>query len=86
VRITLAVALYVSDFRVGDRLRVFEDKVLKRIFGMKRDQMTGGWMKLHKDLHYLYYSPSIIRKMKPKRMRWAEHLARMWRRGFHIGF
>jgi hypothetical protein len=47
------------------RLRVFENRVLRRIFGPKRDEETGGWRKLHnEELHNLYYSPSIIRIMK----------------------
>jgi hypothetical protein len=51
--------------------------VLRRIFGPKRDEVTGGWRKLHnKELHDLYSSPSIIR-IKSRRMRWAGHVARM---------
>jgi hypothetical protein len=60
------------------RLRVFENKVLKRIFGPKRDEVTGGWRKLHnEELRDLYSSPSIIRIIKSRRMRWAVHVARM---------
>jgi hypothetical protein len=60
------------------RLRVFETKVLRSIFGPKRDEVTGGWRKLHnEELRDLYSSPSIIRKIKSRRMRWAGHLARM---------
>jgi hypothetical protein len=52
--------------------------VLRRIFGPKRDEVTGEWRKLHnKELHDLYSSPSIIRIMKSRRMRWAGHVARM---------
>jgi hypothetical protein len=52
--------------------------VLRRIFGPKRDGVTGGWRKLHnEELHNLYSSPSIIRIIKSRRMRWAEHVARM---------
>jgi hypothetical protein len=52
--------------------------VLRRIFGPKRDEVTGGWRKLHNDeLHNLYFSPSIIRMIKSKRMRWAGHVARI---------
>jgi hypothetical protein len=47
-----------------------ENRVLRRIFGPKRDDVTGGWRKLHNELHNLYSSPSIIR-MKTRRMRWA---------------
>jgi hypothetical protein len=54
------------------RLRVFENRVLSRIFGPKRDEMTGGWRKLHnEELHNLYSSPSIIRKIKSRGMKWA---------------
>jgi hypothetical protein len=57
---------------------VFENRVLRRIFGPKRDQVSGGWRKLHnEELHNLYSSPSIIRMMMPRRMRWAEYVARM---------
>jgi hypothetical protein len=57
---------------------VFENKVLRRIFGPKRDVVTGGWRKLHnEELHNLYTSPSIIRIIKSRRMRWAGHVARM---------
>jgi hypothetical protein len=56
---------------------VFENRVLRRIFGPKRDEVTGGWRKLHEELHGLYCSPSIIRVIKSRRMRWAGHVARM---------
>jgi hypothetical protein len=60
------------------KLRVFEHRVLRRIFGAKRDEVIGGWRKLHnEELHDLYSSPSIIRIMKSRRMRWAGHVARM---------
>jgi hypothetical protein len=62
--------------------------VLRRIFGPKTDEVTGCWRKLHnEELHRLYSSPSIItrRMIKSRRMRWAEHVARMGRRGMHIG-
>jgi hypothetical protein len=59
------------------RLRVFENRVLRRIFGPKR-QADGSWRKLHNDeLHSLYSSPNIVRVIKSRRMRWAEHVARM---------
>jgi hypothetical protein len=61
--------------RKENRLRVRENKVL-RIFGPKMDEVTGGWRKLHKkELHDLYSSPSIIRIIKLKRMRWTGHVA-----------
>jgi hypothetical protein len=57
---------------------VFENRVLGRTFGPKRDEVTGGWRKLHNDeLHNLYSSPSIIRRIKSMRMRWTGHVARM---------
>jgi hypothetical protein len=59
-------------------LRVFENRVLRRIFGPNRDEVTGGWRKLHnEELHGLYSSPSIIRVIKARRMRLAGHVARM---------
>jgi hypothetical protein len=52
-----------------------------RIFGSKRDEVTGGWRKLHnEELHSLYSSQSIIRMIKPRRMRWAGHVAQMEKR------
>jgi hypothetical protein len=57
---------------------VFENKVVRRIFGPKRDEVMGGWGKLHnEELHDLYSSPSIIRIIKSRRMRWAGHVARL---------
>jgi hypothetical protein len=57
---------------------VFENRVLRRIFGPKRDEVTGGWRKLHnEELHNLYASPSIIRMIKSRKMRWAGHVARI---------
>jgi hypothetical protein len=56
--------------REEHRLRVFENRVLRRISGPKRDEVTGGWRKLHnEELHNLYSSPSIIRAIKPRKMR-----------------
>jgi hypothetical protein len=64
--------------REGHRLRLFENRVLRRIFGPKRDVVIGGWRKLHnEELHGLYSSPSIVRMIKARRMRWAGHVARM---------
>jgi hypothetical protein len=64
--------------REEHRLRVCENRVLRRIFGLKRDEVTGGWRKLHnEELHNLYSSPNIIRAIKSRRMRWAGHVARM---------
>jgi hypothetical protein len=60
------------------KLRVFENRVLRRICGTKRDEVTGGWRKLHKEeLNNLYSSPSIIRIIKSRRMRWTFICGRM---------
>jgi hypothetical protein len=68
-------------------LRVFENWVLRRIFGLNWDEITGGWRKLHKEeLNNFYSLPNIIGMIKSRRMRWGERLARMGRRGMHIGF
>jgi hypothetical protein len=57
---------------------VFENRVLRRIFGPTRDEVTGEWRKLpNGELHNLYSSPDIIRQIKSRRMRWAGHVARM---------
>jgi hypothetical protein len=64
--------------REEHRLRVFENRVLRRIFGPKRDEGTGGWRKLHnEELYGLYSSPSIVTVIKARRIRWAGHVARM---------
>jgi hypothetical protein len=61
-----------------EQLRVFENRVLRRIFGPKRGGVTGGWRRLHnEELRDLYSSPSIIRIKESRRMRWAGHVARM---------
>jgi hypothetical protein len=55
---------------------MFDNRVLRRIFGSKRDEVTGGWRKLHNvELHSLYRSPNILIMIKPKMMRWREHVA-----------
>jgi hypothetical protein len=65
---------------------VFEDMVLRRGFGPKRDEVTGGWRKLHnEELPDLYSWPSIIRIMKLRRMRWAGHVAQLGRRESRVG-
>ncbi|KAJ4450171.1 hypothetical protein ANN_01578 [Periplaneta americana] len=64
--------------REEQRLRVFENNVLRKIFGAKRDEVTGECRKLHNtELHALYSSPDIIRNIKFRRLRWAGHVARM---------
>jgi hypothetical protein len=81
--ITLLVALYGCEtwsltLREKRRLRVFENRVLRSIFGRKRDEVTGEWRKLHnEELHHLYSSPTIVRVIKSRRMRWAGHVARI---------
>jgi hypothetical protein len=63
---------------VEHKLRVSENRVLRRTFGPKRDEVTGGWRKLHnEELHNLYSSPSIISTIKSRRVRWTGHVARM---------
>jgi hypothetical protein len=66
---------------------VFENKVVRRIFGPKGDEVTGGWRKLYnEELRDLYSSPSIIRVIKLRRMRWVEYVARMGEKEMHIGY
>jgi len=60
------------------KLRVFENMVLRRKFGPRRDEVTGEWRRLHiEELNDLYFSPDILRVIKSRRMRWAGHVARM---------
>jgi hypothetical protein len=81
--IILPVVLYGCEtwsltLREEYRLRVFENRVLRRIFGPKGDEVTGGWRKLHnEELHGLHSSPGIVRVIKARRMRWAGNVARM---------
>jgi hypothetical protein len=80
--IILPVALYGCEtwsltLREEHRLRVFDNKVLRRVFGPKRDEVTGGWRKLYNEELRDLYSSSINRIMKSRRMRWAGHVARM---------
>jgi hypothetical protein len=63
---------------------VFENRVLRRVFGPKRDEVTGEWRKLHNEnLNDLYSLLNIVRVVKSRRMRWAGHVARMGERGVH---
>jgi hypothetical protein len=83
VSIILSVGLYGCEtwsltLREEHRLRVFENRVLRRIFGPKRYEVTGDWRKLHNEVfHNLYSLPNIIRTIKSGRVRWAGHVARM---------
>jgi hypothetical protein len=89
--IILPVSLYGCEtwsliLREEHRLRLFENRTLRRIFGSKRDEVTGGWRKLHnEELHNLHSSPSIIRITNSRRIRWTGHVARMERRGMYVG-
>ena len=89
---SLPVVLYGSEtwsltLREERRLKVFENRVLRRIFGPKRVEVTGEWRKLHnEELNDLYCSPNIVRVTKSIRMRWAGHVARMGRREACTGF
>jgi hypothetical protein len=80
--VILPVVLYGCEnwsltLREEHRLRVFENRVLRKIFGPRREE-DGSWRKLHNDeLHSLYSSPNIVREIKLRSMRWAEHVARM---------
>jgi hypothetical protein len=84
--IILPVVLYGCEswsltLREECKLRVFENKVLRRIFGPKRDEVTGEWRRLHiKELYALYSSPNIIRVIKSRRLSWAGHVACMGER------
>jgi hypothetical protein len=83
----MGVKLGILQLREERGLKVFKNRVLRRIFGPKRDEVTGGWRKLHnEELHNLNSSSSTIRIIMPRRMRYAEHVARKGRRRIHIGF
>jgi hypothetical protein len=80
--IILPVVLYSYEtwsltLREECRLRVFENRVLSRIFGPKRDEVTGEWRRLHNEKLYALYSSPNIRAIKSRRVRWAGHVARM---------
>jgi hypothetical protein len=72
--------------RKGHRLRVFENRALRRIFGLKRDEVTREWRKLHdEELSDLYSTPNIVRVIK-SRKRWTGHVAHMGRGEAYTGF
>jgi hypothetical protein len=82
----LLVVLYGCEtwsliWREKRKLRVFENRVLRRIFGSKRNEVAGEWRRLHnKELYALYSSPNIIRVIKSRRLKWAGHVTRMGER------
>ena len=68
----------ICTWREEQRFRVFENKMLRKIFGAKGDTITGEWKKLHNtELHELYSSPNIVIKIKLRQLRWAGHVAHM---------
>jgi hypothetical protein len=72
---------------VFEENRVFESRVLRLIFGLKREEVTGEWRKLHtEELNDLFSSSNIVRVFKSRRMRWAEKVAHMGRREANTGF
>ena len=78
----LPVVLYGCEtwsltLREERKLRVFENRVLRKIFGPRRDELKGEWRKLHNELNDMYISSTIFRVIKSRRMRWAGHVARM---------
>jgi hypothetical protein len=67
----------VADTEGGTQLRVFKNRVLRRIFGSKKDEAAGEWRTLlNEEFNDLYSSPNIIRVIKSRRMKWARHVAR----------
>ena len=81
--VTLPVVLYGCEnwsltLREERKLRVFENMVLRRIFGPRRDEVTGEWRRLYnEELNELYSSPNVVRVIKSRRMRWAGHVTCM---------
>jgi hypothetical protein len=84
--ISLPVVLYgCESWSLILRPRTSENRVLRKVFGPKKDEVTGGWRKLHNELRNLYSSPSIIRTIKSRMMRWAGHAAPMGKEECHEG-
>ena len=89
--IILPVVLYGCEtwsltLRKERKLRVFENMVLRRIFGPRRDEVTGKWKRLQSEkLNDLYSSPNVVRVIKSRRMRWAGHVARMGEERGRVG-
>ena len=74
----LSTLNYDARSTTHQKLRVFENKVLRRIFGPRRDEVTGEWRRLHNDeLNDLYSSPNIVRVIKSRKMGWTVHVARV---------
>ena len=92
VNIILPVVLFGCEtwsltLREERRLKVFENRLLRRVFGRKRDEVRGEWRKLHnEDVSDLYSLPNIVRVVKSRRMRWAGYVARMGRGEGCTGF
>jgi hypothetical protein len=77
----------VSDIKEEHRLRVFENRLLRRTFGLKRDEVTGEWRNIYnEELRNLYSLPNIIRMIMSRRLRWAVHVVRMGEKRGFIGY
>jgi hypothetical protein len=78
LKIKVYIIIFLQTLKEVHRLRVFANRLLTRIFGQKRDEITGCWRKLHKEeLHNLHSSPDIIRKIRSRRMELTGHVAHM---------